>query len=360
MILGLLARFTPVHVARTAEEREAIYRFRYSIYGREMRRSYAGVDHEKGRLAEPEDERPESRLYYTGSPRAVTGTLRARIWDRPPPEIVEELSLQRMPPVRIAYLERLMVRPTLRGRLLIPSFFWRGYEHLMAEGVDAFVYTAVPGLARYYIGMGARTYGAQLVDGASSAEVPLVVLTSDYEYLRRVRSFMAPQVRRLRRPFDPALFQPLFDGPQPVSFDPEAILAELAAARPPMLEGLPPTALRWIARGAFVLEVAAGGLVVRKGTAEREMYVVLSGALDVNEGAARIGPGEAVGEMAFLGTPGLRTATVRALQTSRLLVLRRGFLDELARRDPRAAYALTRNLARTAADRFAELRGRLG
>jgi CRP-like cAMP-binding protein len=63
-----------------------------------------------------------------------------------------------------------------------------------------------------------------------------------------------------------------------------------------------------------------------------------------------------MGEVAFLGSPGLRTATVRALRPSRLLVLRRRFLDDLARRDPRAAYAVSRNLARVLADRFAQLR----
>jgi CRP-like cAMP-binding protein len=127
-----------------------------------------------------------------------------------------------------------------------------------------------------------------------------------------------------------------------------------------MFEGVPPRALELIARRAFLLDVPAGGLVVRKGTADREMFLVLSGELDVNRGAARIVAGEAVGEMAVLGSPGVRTATVHAVKPSRLLVLRRRFLDELARRDPAAAYTLSRNLARVVADRFAELRASVG
>ena len=39
-----------------------------------------------------------------------------------------------------------------------------------------------------------------------------------------------------------------------------------------------------------------------------------------------VGIGRQMGEMAFLGTPGLRTATVHAVVPSRLLVLRRRFL----------------------------------
>jgi CRP-like cAMP-binding protein len=127
-----------------------------------------------------------------------------------------------------------------------------------------------------------------------------------------------------------------------------------------MFEGVPRGALELIARKAFLLDVPAGGLVVRKGTADREMFVVLSGELEVNQGAARIVGGEAMGEMGFLGSPGVRTATVHAAKPSRLLVLRRKFLDELARRDPVAAYTVSRNLARVVADRFAELRTSVG
>lgn len=347
MLLGLLARTTPVRLARTDEEREAVFRFRYQIYGRELRRDYPGIDHARGLLRQPEDDLPETRLFYLGSPRDVTGTARARIWDEPPREIVEELSLSRMPRVRLAYLERTMVRPTLRGRLGLPSMLWHGYAHLMREGVEACVLTCVPGLARHYVELGARTYGAKLVEGASTAEVPLVILMSDVEHLRRVNSFMLPQVRKLARPFDASKFAPLFEAPQPVSFDVPP-LGGLA-----IFAGVPEKALRSIARGAFVLDVPAGGLVVRKGTAEREMYVVLEGALTIEGTPVRLGAGEAIGEVGLLGTRGVRTATVHAAERSRLLVLRRRFLDDLAKTDARAAYAVSRNLARLLADRYA-------
>lgn len=359
VLLGLSARLTPVHLARTPAEREAIFRFRYAIYGRELRRDYPGMDHARGVLEQEDDRQPETRLFFTGTPPEVTGTCRARVWEAVPPEIVEELSLQRLPRVKLAYLERLMVRPTLRGRLLLPSLLWHGYAALAAEGVEACVLTCVPGLVRHYVRLGARTYGAQLVEGASSAEVPLVILMNDLAHLRRVGSFMVPQVKRHARPFDPAPYAPLFAAPQPLCFDARTVESELRAARPLLFEGLGDGPLRLLARQAFLLDVPEGGLVVRQGTADREMYVVLRGELSVDQGRARIGPGEAVGEMAFLGTPGLRTATVHAARPSRLLVLRRRFLDDLAQRDPRAAYAVSRNLGRIAADRFFALLSRL-
>jgi hypothetical protein len=355
MLLQLLARFTPFHAALTPEEREAIYRFRYSIYAQELRRDYPGTDHQRRMLAEPEDELPETRLFYTGSRDQVTGTLRARIWDAPPGKVVEELSLQRVPPgMRIAWLERMMVRSSLRGRAPLPALIWHGYQRLMEERVDICVLTCVPGLARSYLRLGARPYGARLVEGASSPELPMMIVMNDPAYLKSVGSFMYPQMRRLARPFDPAPLAPLFDPrAQPVVFDPSLVADELARVRPALFQGVGPLGLRTIAESAFVVQLEAGDLVVRRGTADREMYLVLQGELDV-EGRVRIREGETMGEMAFLGTPGVRTATVHATARSRLLVLRRRFLDELAAVDVRAAYNVARNLSRVAADRFTE------
>jgi CRP-like cAMP-binding protein len=185
--------------------------------------------------------------------------------------------------------------------------------------------------------------------------MPLMILMHDVEHLRRMKSFMAPQAKKHARPFDVTPFLPLFDpGAQLLSFEPQRIERALLAARPPLFEQLSVLALRRVARSAYLLEVPAGGMVVRKGTAAREMYVVLEGELQVEDTGARIRRGEPMGEVAFLGTPGVRSATVHAVEPSRLLVLRRRFLDDLVEDDPRASYLIARNLARVVADRFAE------
>ncbi len=54
-----------VHWARSEEEKEAVYRFRYEIYVSEMGR-YAGIaDHENLRFREPEDD--TARIFYAAS-----------------------------------------------------------------------------------------------------------------------------------------------------------------------------------------------------------------------------------------------------------------------------------------------------
>src|SRR5688500_8877275 len=81
----MLARFiswwNPVRLAQSAEEREAVYRLRYAVYVRELRKEHApGVDHARQEIRDPEDERAGAAIFYPGAPLAPTGTLRADVY----------------------------------------------------------------------------------------------------------------------------------------------------------------------------------------------------------------------------------------------------------------------------------------
>ena len=96
------------------------------------------------------------------------------------------------------------------------------------------------------------------------------------------------------------------------------------------------------------------------------MYVVIDGTLEVLSVSDRrlgiLGRGELFGELAFFRDDGRRTASVRALTDSHVLVLRRHFLEELGRSDPDLALRLYFNLGRLLAERLvrAELRSASG
>ncbi len=83
------------------------------------------------------------------------------------------------------------------------------------------------------------------------------------------------------------------------------------------------------------VELPAGSWLMREGEAGEEMFVVLSGSLEVsivegqvNEVVATRGPGDVVGEMALLGS-GRRTASVRAATPVTLLAVDREALAAL-------------------------------
>ena len=106
----------------------------------------------------------------------------------------------------------------------------------------------------------------------------------------------------------------------------------------------------------FIMDVPEGKLITREGHTERELYVVLSGAVEVVRGGttiARLGSGEVFGEMAFFRYEGKRWASVRATRHSRIVTLRRKWMDDLARSNPEGARAILFNLARVLAERAA-------
>jgi putative peptide zinc metalloprotease protein len=98
--------------------------------------------------------------------------------------------------------------------------------------------------------------------------------------------------------------------------------------------------LRHLAARLERLEVPTGETIIRQGEAGEECYVLRSGRVEVlTSGAqgderilATLDPGSLFGEAALL-TDGLRNATVRALEPSTLLVLRRTDLLEVLGED---------------------------
>src|SRR5262249_57485470 len=125
MLTRLLMSLGKVHRATTPEEREAIFRFRYDVYVRELKYNYA-ADHERGRLEQEEDGKPYTTLLYTGDARRVTSCVRLRVWEpgQVPARDFQALSLELFPGIerlRVAQVGRLLVHPPLRRKLLLPA-----------------------------------------------------------------------------------------------------------------------------------------------------------------------------------------------------------------------------------------------
>jgi CRP-like cAMP-binding protein len=371
-----LTRLETVRVAETAPEREGVYRFRYKVYIEELHYNYE-ADHERKWLKQPEDELPETTLLYTGSPDEVTSCVRVRAW-RPgqvPSPVAQALSLERflgIERLNVAHIGRMMIRRTLRGKIVLPSLLAGGYEFLAGErGTDLAFLDCVPGIVRHYRRLGARPYGGRVKDLGYSPGIPLVIVLSDYQHLKRSGSVVAPLVKKYfgpgkREPLDLAPLRHLFEGDTvPVEFDAKKVWAALQEKLllsderehfPTFVDQLPEPALRRMAASGYLLRIEAGHLITREGIGQREMYVILEGACEVESAGRRLAlleQGDLFGEIAFFSEAGERTASVRALTECRLLVLRRKFLDELAGSDPDAAYRILLNVSRIMAERMA-------
>jgi CRP-like cAMP-binding protein/N-acyl-L-homoserine lactone synthetase len=376
MMLGrLFMQLKAVHRAATQEERDAVYRFRYRVYVEELHRELGGVDHARRMVRDDEDDQPHSHHFYAGSPEAIEGVVRLRVWDpgAMPPELAKKLSLHLFGPaqarLRTCEVGRFMIDPRRRGSLVLPSMARRTYEFLAHErDVDVSFCFCRPGLVDYYRRLGARPYGAEPVEESEGMEVPLVSVLSDHAYYRQVRSPMAHWVgkyfgRGKRAPVDTADFAHLFDdGAQRIVTDRRSVWSEFNAALQAapgggsFLDGLPEAALRQLMGSGFIMDVPEGRLITREGHMERELYIILAGVVEVVRGdrtIARLGAGEVFGEMAFFRYEGKRWASVRAVRHSRIVTLRRKWMDDLARSNPDGARAILFNLARVLAERAA-------
>lgn len=117
--------------------------------------------------------------------------------------------------------------------------------------------------------------------------------------------------------------------------------------------GIPDDALDHLARNLPLIVSKPGDVIFREGEQARELFVLLSGEMEVQKRSRRgvdvrlalLGPGDWFGEMSVLDVQP-RSATVRALAPSRLLVLRAQDLDGLYRRNLKAYSLLVLNIAR--------------
>jgi Cyclic nucleotide-binding domain/Acetyltransferase (GNAT) domain len=369
----LIGALEPVYIAETEAEREAVFSFRYSVYGAELGRKLGHADHGRERVHDEEDDQPYTTLLYTddGAGR-LTGTVRIRRWEpgQVPAKDWETFSMERFAGLRdmsTAEIGRLMIEPGHRGQLGLVSMACSVYQLYAGElAADVGFINCATGLVRHYRLLGFRTYAGRMVPTVDGIEVPLVLIPSDRAFLEQAGSFVAPFADLFygpgqRTPVDISPWAQVLDADSaPVRFDQAAVwerverLRQAADDHPSMLEALSEDTVRKLSDHGFLMDVPVGHLLTEKGLAQREIFVILDGAFEVHDGDRRIavlGQGDVIGEVGFFGTSGRRMASVTAASDGQVLVLRRRFVDELMKNDPACAAEVLFGLARVLADR---------
>ncbi len=375
MLAKWLTKLAPVHVARTREEYDAIYRFRYEVYWEEFGRQLGNPDHERRMLFDDHDEQDFSTILYTGTLDNISGTVRLRHWapGAVPEYELRELSMDVIPDVgerHTAEIGRFMIRKSLRGgKLILASFARESYDLLCGEkGSElAFCYCA-PGLVPFYRKLGARPFGGRLVQTPDGMMMPLVAVISDHDYYKSVGSPLAPMVKRhfgsgKRPPVDVEPYRHLFEN-EGIESDAEKMWGELQDAvvgeeeeATSFLQAIPEPLLRRLADRGFIMQVDSGMLVTRQDYAEEEMYLILDGTFEAVDASGQrlavMEKGELFGELAFFVPGSKRTASVKATTEGRVLVLRGKTLRKLIDSDPAAAAQLLLKIGAVMAGRLA-------
>ena len=194
-----------VGLAETDEQKEAVYRFRYSVYVEEMGRYQDRADHAGRRLVEPEDE--ASWIFYAREDGDVVGTARLS-WggDGFSERQIDEYSLApflaELPPGTSRWGSGSWSSRACGGTGLVDELMeCRRNDTALEHDVRIQFSACEPHLLSLYLGQGRRTYATKNINTPEAGYlIPLVAFPQGPDALeRRRRGTPAGRAARLRR-----------------------------------------------------------------------------------------------------------------------------------------------------------------
>ena len=346
--------------ARTPEEKEAVYRFRYSVYVEEMGRYQDTADHAGRRLVEPEDE--ESWIFFARDGEDIVGTARLS-WgakgfsERQVDEYSLAPFLAEVPHEHLAIGERVMVTPKQRGTGLVDELLAVRNDVAIANDVRIQFSCCEPHLLSLYLGQGRRTYATKNINSPEAGYlIPLVVFPQGTDVLAdRPGGALPDCVAQVLEGGGGAVLSPLMTSAGDYEDHIRATLHEIEAQDISAFHGFTDDEVERCLARSNVIECAAGDRVLKKGGVARNVFVVLDGTLEVRDGnrvVAVLREGDAFGEMAFL-LEQPRFADLYAVSDgARILSLSERTLRQMIADDPTVAAKLLMNISKMLAVRL--------
>jgi hypothetical protein len=346
--------------ARTDDDREALFRFRYSIYVEEMGRYRGIADHEGRRLVEPED--AHSILYGARDDREIVGTSRMTLGadgfsQRQVGQYGLAPFLDEVPAGLMAVGERLMVVPHLRGSTVGPKLRDLALEDVEAAGVRLVFGNCEPHLLSLYLSSGARTYSQQNINSEDAGYlIPLLFLVGDAgDLVEAVANDDPGSHPRLPDALAAALagghgvHSASLMAPEEYWAQMEGTLSRLEQEELHAFAGLDPAETRACISRSNIIDCAAGDRVLKEGGSSHNLFLVLDGRLEVRHRGRLMNvlePGDVFGEIAFLLELPRQSDVYAAPPGARILSLSDGTLTKLMAEEPSLAAKLLLNISR--------------
>jgi hypothetical protein len=346
--------------AQSEQDREELFRFRYTVYVQEMGRYRATADHEGRRLVEPED--ANSILYGAREDGQVVGTSRLTLGaDGFSARQTDQYSmgpfLSQAPARLMAIGERLMLAPHLRGGAVTSMLRELAREDIEAGGVLLVFGVCEPHLLSMNLAAGGRTYAARNINSEEAGYlIPLVYLDGDTDRLAAAIGSLDGD----GRPCLPRCIEAALAGSDAVHSAAAMAPGEYWAHVRDALErldqvelhafaGLHPDEVRECVSRSHIIECAPGDRVLKEGGSSHNLFLVLEGTLEVRHHGRLmnvLGPGDVFGEMAFLLELPRQSDVYAATPGVKILSLSDGTLRKLMAEEPTLAAKLMLNISR--------------
>jgi predicted GNAT family N-acyltransferase len=354
-----------IRFADEPADKQSVFRLRYEIYVEEMDR-YRSISDEGNRVM-IEDVDALSRFLIAEEDGQIVGAMRWT-WggDHPFTERhIEQYFLQpfldHMPAEQLIVGERFMVTKELRGSNLLFQMLCRYLEFCNDHRIQLVFGDCEPHLLNLYVGLGFRPYSDKNINSTETGYlIPLILVPEDVDYMNGIGSPLAGYLKdfggdkRIPTSLEEQLKRSAVKCARLVPSkdywgEIHDALFLAGQKRPTLFDGLPDKSVKLFLEKSNVIDCKVGDRVLKKGNVAQNMFVVLSGVLEVRDGndvVAYLSPGDILGEVAFLlHTP--RTADVYAVTTNtRLLSLSESTVRERIDDDPEIAATVLLNLSK--------------
>lgn len=343
-------RQVEVGIAATEADREAVFRFRYEVYVEELGRYRDVADHAHRRLADPEDD--HSWIVCATLDGDVVGTVRIT-WGghgfsrRQVEQYQLAPFLAEIPSERMSVGERTMISPRLRGTDLFDVLTQPCEQLTLAHDVRVVFGACEPHLISLYAGY-QRPYGSRNINAPEAGFlIPLLSFPKEPEALVEYgpNGQLPTCVQEALASTGTVECAPLLGTGE---YERRVVqrIGDLASS---LFDGMDGREVAACIGRSNVVTCRSGDRLLKAGGSARNTFVVLEGSLAVSRDGrpvGTVGPGEVVGEMAYL-LQQPRGFDVDVVEDgTRVLSLSERTLSRLGDVDPAAAAKLASNISR--------------
>jgi len=332
-------------VATTADQREAVFRFWYSVYVEEMGRYRKIADHANRQLRGPEDDR--SRIFYAEDDGQVIAACRFS-WgaegfsDRQIEQYQLEPFLREVPHEVMLVGERTMVAAAHRGGSVYVDLAYSTTPMAEELGILLSFGASEPHLVSYYAQFGQRPYAArQYFSEESGYIIPTLAIP------KGVDAFGDDPPACIRDAIvgSPTVRNAVTDGDEQYV---AALQDAIGTTRPGLIAGMTDDEIRRLTARGTLITCASGDQILRKGGTARNPFLVVSGRLEArraNGDTTMLGAGDLFGESGWLGEERRQNDVFVVEDSSRILALSDGVVRKMSEADPSLAARVHSNVS---------------
>lgn len=352
-----------INVAKNKNDRLNVYHFRFQVLAEELGLTGFDID-EKAESVVDEHDRVSDQVYVTRNNEIVASVRLFSGRDKIPREFTENYGLKpfaKFGAKALSFTGRLTVDARLRGSE-VPALISSSTFKMALKNGALFDFThCPPELVVLYERLGYRRYTDNFSHPDLGLQVPLVMVLHDVEHLVQSKSPFADIVRNMDVKKEPVhWFRRTFPDAA-VSVGAKAddeqkfwdFLTNQLHQNPlhgiPLFEGMSFREAQQFLRSASVIQYKSRASLTRAGDKGREMFVILSGTVEVKAPGsdamlAELTRGALVGELAFLSeTP--RSANITVVDEAEVLVLSQEVFNQVVESIPQVAAKVLFNLS---------------